>query len=64
MPEYNYKCKECGHEILGHWKKISEDHLKECPECKKEGLALHYTTTPSVLYKGDWYEASGKRGKF
>lgn len=64
MPSYDYKCTECGHEVINFYKRIIEDHPTTCPECKKEGLQSLFKGAPQVQYKGDWVEASGKRGKF
>jgi putative FmdB family regulatory protein len=66
MPLYDYKCKECGHEVRDYNKKISADHPTTCPSCGKEGLEQHhFSAGQHVQYKGpDWNEASGKRGRF
>ena len=67
MPTYDYKCKECGHEVRNFFKSITANHPTICPECKnKEGLEQHhFTAEQHVTYQGDhWHEASGKRGKF
>jgi putative FmdB family regulatory protein len=37
MPTYEYKCASCSH-TLEAFQKISEEPLKECPQCKKESL--------------------------
>lgn len=66
MPFYDYRCSECGHEIIDYNKKISADHPTTCPECGKEGLQQIYSNHDQfVELKGaHWHEASGKRGKF
>lgn len=35
MPLYSYKCKKCNH-IFDIQQPITEDPLKECPECNGE----------------------------
>jgi len=52
MPNYDYKCTECGHteEIL---QKMTEQAIKDCPVCHKttyirnigSGLGLHFQGT-------------------
>lgn len=37
MPTYEYKCASCGHELEA-FQKISDEPLKECPQCKKTSL--------------------------
>ncbi len=37
MPTYEYKCASCGH-ALEAFQKISDEPLKECPQCKKTTL--------------------------
>ena len=65
MPFYDYKCTECGHFVKDFNKRITEDHPTTCPKCGKEGLLQSYEGhKPHVELKGDWHEASGKRGRF
>lgn len=33
MPTYEYKCLECGY-LFEKFQRITEDPLKECPQCK------------------------------
>ena len=37
MPTYPYTCKECQHEFDA-FQKITEDALKECPQCGRAAL--------------------------
>ncbi|NGX41872.1 MAG: hypothetical protein K940chlam7_00146 [Chlamydiae bacterium] len=37
MPTYEYHCEECEH-VMDAFQKISDDPLKECPECGKSAL--------------------------
>ena len=66
MPTYDYKCKECGHEVRDFYKSIKEPNPTTCPSCGKEGLEQHhFQATQHITYQGNhWHEASGKRGKF
>lgn len=33
MPTYDYRCQKCGHQFEA-FQKMSDEPLKECPECK------------------------------
>ncbi len=51
MPTYEYVCNECGRGFL-KFQKMSEDHLKVCPECGKEALKRKIGTGAGILFKG------------
>jgi putative FmdB family regulatory protein len=40
MPFYSYKCKDCGTLIEEVYQNITDEPLKECPECKGELVRL------------------------
>ena len=62
MPIYEYQCTECGYqaEVL---QKISDDPLKDCPECGKPTMKKMVTAAAFRLKGGGWYETDFKSGK-
>lgn len=59
MPIYPYVCTACGHEF-DSLQKISDDPLKDCPECGEPTLRKRLTA-PSFHLKGTgWYETDFK----
>lgn len=59
MPIYEYECKNCEkvHEVT---QKISEDPLKECPDCGKEVQKI--ISSSSFALKGTgWYTTDYKK---
>jgi len=62
MPIYEYQCTECGYqtEVL---QKISDDPLKDCPECGKLAMKKMVTAAAFRLKGGGWYETDFKSGK-
>ena len=62
MPIYEYQCSECGFqtEVL---QKISDEPLKDCPECGKPAMKKMVTAAAFRLKGGGWYETDFKSGK-
>jgi putative FmdB family regulatory protein len=62
MPIYEYQCAECGYqtEVL---QKISDEPLKDCPECGKPAMKKMVTAAAFRLKGGGWYETDFKSGK-
>lgn len=59
MPTYTYKCKECEHQF-DVMQKMSDDKLKDCPECEKESLEKIITQTTGFQLKGNgWFNKGG-----
>ena len=57
MPTYEYACQSCEHE----WEvvqKMSDDPVRECPECKKEE-AKRLIGRPSFILKGPGWADDG-----
>lgn len=56
---YEYQCKSCNH----RWEteqKITEEPMKNCPECKKETALRLVSGGTAVIYKGaGWYATGG-----
>ena len=62
MPIYEYQCTECGYqtEVL---QKISDEPLKDCPECGKPTMKKMVSAAAFRLKGGGWYETDFKSGK-
>lgn len=58
MPTYTYKCGECNHQF-DIFQRMSEDKLKDCPECKKEALEKIITQSNFQLKGNGWYNKGG-----
>lgn len=62
MPIYEYACQECGH-AFDALQKISDDPLKDCPECGEPQLKK-LLSAPNFRLKGSgWYETDFKKDK-
>lgn len=63
MPIYEYQCTACGHE-LEILQKISENPLKDCPNCSKAELQKLISAAGFRLKGSGWYETDFKnKGK-
>jgi putative FmdB family regulatory protein len=62
MPIYEYQCEACGH-VFETLQRLSEDPLKECPECGKPALKKLVSAPAFRLKGGGWYETDFKTGK-
>jgi putative FmdB family regulatory protein len=59
MPIYAYACQECDHS-LDALQKVSDEPLKDCPECGKPALK-RLLSAPRFRLKGKgWYETDFK----
>ncbi len=59
MPIYEYRCDSCGFELEA-LQKLSDEPLKDCPECDAAALR-RLVSAPSFRLKGDgWYETDFK----
>lgn len=61
MPIYEYKCASCGH-FLEALQKISDEPLKDCPECGEPQLAKQVSASAFRLGGSGWYETDFKAG--
>ncbi|MFV2057116.1 MAG: FmdB family zinc ribbon protein [Thiohalomonadales bacterium] len=61
MPIYEYKCEECGHRMEA-MQKMSEDALKDCPECAAPKLKKLMSAVAFRLKGSGWYETDFKAG--
>jgi putative FmdB family regulatory protein len=62
MPIYEYRCDACGH-MLDVLQKISDDPLRECPECREAALRRLVSAPTFRLKGGGWYETDFKSDK-
>ncbi len=62
MPIYEYVCADCGHE-LEKLQKISDDPLRDCPECDRESLKKKISAPGFRLSGSGWYETDFKSDK-
>jgi putative FmdB family regulatory protein len=61
MPTYEYKCRECGHQ-LEIVQSFTDDALTKCPECKKKQLRKVFSP-PGVSFKGSgFYKTDSRSG--
>ncbi|MFN2349048.1 MAG: FmdB family zinc ribbon protein [Thioalkalivibrio sp.] len=61
MPIYEYACEACGHRLEAI-QKISDEPLKDCPECGKPALSKLISAAGFRLGGGGWYETDFKSG--
>lgn len=61
MPIYEYQCESCEHELEA-LQRISDEPLKECPECHKPTLKKKISAAGFRLKGGGWYETDFKTG--
>lgn len=54
MPRYDYACQKCGHHFEAQ-QKISEDPLKNCPNCHQDALERLVSRTSFTLKGSGWY---------
>lgn len=68
MPIYEYQCTACGHQLEA-LQKMSDQPLKECPECKQKTLAKLVSAAGFQLKGSGWYvtdyskKGQGKSGE-
>ncbi|MEM5948356.1 FmdB family zinc ribbon protein [Spirochaetia bacterium 38H-sp] len=53
MPTYEYQCTNCGH-IFEAFQAISEEPIRECPECSKPVKRLISGGT-GIIFKGSGF---------
>ncbi len=61
MPTYEYKCRECGHQ-LEVVQSFTDDALTKCPSCRKKALRKVFSP-PGVAFKGSgFYKTDSRSG--
>ncbi|MEM0953588.1 MAG: zinc ribbon domain-containing protein [Pseudomonadota bacterium] len=61
MPIYEYQCQAC-HFELEALQKISDEPLRDCPECGSPSLRKKVSAAAFRLKGGGWYETDFKTG--
>jgi putative FmdB family regulatory protein len=61
MPTYEYECRSCGYSFE-RVQGMSEDAVKECPECGKEVRRLIFGGA-GIIFKGSGFYVNDSRGK-
>lgn len=61
MPIYEYSCNACDH-ALEKMQKMSDEPLKDCPECGKPELTKLMSASGFRLKGSGWYETDFKGG--
>ena len=59
MPIYEYQCEKCGHQ-MEKLQKMSDDPLKDCPECEESALRKLVSAAAFKLKGTGWYETDFK----
>jgi len=59
MPIYAYQCQACRHS-LDALQKLSDDPLRDCPQCGAPSLRKQLTAPVFRLKGGGWYETDFK----
>jgi len=54
MPIYEYQCTLCHHQLEA-FQKMTEDPLKDCPNCHKPGLTKLVSASGFQLKGSGWY---------
>lgn len=63
MPTYDYRCKNCGHE-MAVFQSITDDALTKCPECGEDALQRLIGAGAGIIFKGSgFYETDYKRSR-
>ena len=60
MPIYEYQCQSCGHG-LEKLQRMSDDPLKDCPDCGEAALKRLVSAAAFRLKGGGWYETDFKK---
>ncbi len=61
MPIYEYRCSSCGHELEA-MQKFSDPVLKQCPQCRNDGLVKLVSAAGFQLKGGGWYQTDFRGG--
>ena len=62
MPIYEYQCDDCEHKLEA-LQKMSDEPLKDCPECGKASLRKLISAVAFRLKGSGWYETDFKDKK-
>ena len=62
MPTYEYRCKECNHEMES-FQSIKARPLKKCPACEKNMLERLISGGGAIIFKGSGFYETDYRSK-
>ena len=62
MPTYDYQCDACGHQ-WELFQRITEDPIRQCPECKKKKAVRQFGTGAAVMFKGSGFYETDYRSE-
>ena len=62
MPTYDYICSACDHE-WELFQKMSDDHIKKCPACKKNKAVRQFGTGAAIMFKGSGFYETDYRSE-
>jgi putative FmdB family regulatory protein len=54
MPTYEYRCRECGHEMEA-FQSMSADALTDCPACNEPELQRLISKGAGMIFKGSGF---------
>lgn len=54
MPTYDYECTSCGH-AFDAFQSMSDEPLKKCPECGRNGLKRLIGGGMGIIFKGSGF---------
>lgn len=60
MPTYEYRCGACRH-TFERFQKMSEEPVRECPECGKEAAERLISPGGGIVFKGSGFYATDYR---
>jgi|GEM_PF-695244 len=61
MPMYQYRCRECGHELEAR-QSFHDDPLTECPNCGAETGLFRVIQAAGVVFKGSGFYINDSKG--
>ena len=61
MPTYEYKCRDCGHQLEVVQSFTDDTHTK-CPSCRKKALRKVFSPV-GIVFKGSGFYRTDSRGK-
>ena len=60
MPTYDYQCDSCGH-VFETFQSMSDDPLRQCPECSENALRRLISGGSGVIFKGSGFYVTDSR---
>jgi len=60
VPTYDYQCDSCGH-VFEAFQSMSDDPLRQCPECEELALRRLISGGSGVIFKGSGFYVTDSR---